>query len=76
MNKIGKYLKSRTVWMGLIAAALNIMALAGLDNLAGMPIDELARNKEVMASQITVIAAGAFDLLTILFRIKAKAKFE
>ena len=74
--KLVTYLKSRTVWSGIIGAALNLAALVGLTTIAGMPVEELADNKAVLASQITVIAAGACDLLAILFRIRAKAKFD
>ena len=76
MNKIKKFLKSRTVWMGLIAAVANLAALVGLTHIAGVPVEEIAKNKAVLASQVTVIAAGICDLLAILFRIKAKAKFD
>ena len=74
--KLKTLFKSRTVWMGAIAFVLNVAALAGMTKIAGMPVEDLADNKGVMASQITVIAAGLCDLLAILFRVKAKAKFD
>jgi hypothetical protein len=74
--KLQAYLKSRTVWSGLIGAVLNVAALIGIHYIAGMPVEELADNKGVLASQMTVIAAGVCDLLAIVFRIRAKAKFD
>jgi len=71
--KLKTVLKSRTVWSGLIGAVLNVAALAGLTHIAGLPVEELADNKGVLASQVTVIAAGICDLLAIVFRVKAKA---
>ena len=75
-NKVRMYLKSRTVWMGVIAAGMNLAAMFQIDKLAGMPIEEIQANQGQLASQLTVIAAGVFDVLTIVFRIKAKAKFD
>lgn len=70
------YLKSRTVWSGLIGFVLTVLAAMQIDNLAGMPVEEIGANKGVLASQLTVIAAGVCDLLAIVFRIRAKAKLN
>lgn len=76
MSKIIKYAKSRTVWVALIAGLCNIAAYYQIDRLAGLPVEEILNNKEVLASQLTVIAAGVLDAAAIIFRIKAKAKFD
>jgi hypothetical protein len=76
MSQIVKYLKSRTVWVALIAFTCNLLAALQVQHIAGLPVDQIATHKEVIASQTTVIAAGLCDLLAILFRIKAKAKFD
>jgi len=68
-----KWAKSRTVWVGAIAAVCNALVLLQIDNLAGMPVEEIAANKGVLGSQLTVIAAGVADVLAIVFRIRAKA---
>jgi hypothetical protein len=74
--KLKTLAKSRTVWAGAIGGVLNLLALAGVTMVAGMPVEELAENKAVLASQVTVIAAGICDLLAILFRVKAKVDFK
>ena len=74
--RVMAYLKSRTVWMGLLGFILTGLTALQVDSLVGLPVDELVNNKAVLASQLTAIAAGVCDLLAILFRIKAKAKFE
>ncbi len=76
LKKLRKYLKSRTVWVALVAAALNIVAVFNIDKLAGMDVAELEASKGVIASQLTVLAAGACDLIAIFFRIRAKASFD
>lgn len=74
--QITKYLKSRTVWAGLIAFVLNIAAMLQISAIAGMPIEDIAANKGQLASQITVIAAGICDVLAIIFRIRVEANFD
>jgi len=75
-TKLKKYLKSRTVWVALIAGVLNVIALFNVHSVAGIPVEQIEGNKEVMASQLTVIAAGVMDVLAIVFRIRAKATFD
>ena len=62
--------------MGVIAAGLNLAAMFQIDKLAGMPLEDIQANQGQLASQVTVIAAGIADVLAIVFRIKAKAKFD
>jgi len=71
--KLTTALKSRTVWMGIIAALIAGLKLMWPENTF---LDDLLQDKAQLASQFVLVVEGALGIGVIIFRIKAKARDE
>ena len=67
--KVKTALRSRTVWCGIIAAAVALLQLVFGDSAV---LGDVEANKEVLASNVILIVQGLLGAGAILFRIKAK----
>lgn len=67
--KLKTALKSRTVWMGIIATAIAVLKLIWPENTV---LDGLLADKSQLASNMVLIAQGLLGVAAIVFRIKAK----
>ena len=76
MKQYIKYLKSRTVWMGIVTAGLSVTSALRQDNVVGLPIDEIEANKNVLVNQLTAMGTALAGVLAIFFRIHAKQEFK
>ena len=69
--KVQSALKSRTVWCGIIAAVIAVAQLLFGDT--GL-LRDMEAHKEVLASNLVLVAQGLLGAGAILFRIRAKER--
>lgn len=70
--KLTTALKSRTVWCGIIVTAIAAIKLILGDSIGDVPLDEVEKNKELLASNFVLVVQGLLGVGAIIFRIKAK----
>jgi hypothetical protein len=71
--KLTTALKSRTVWCGVIATVVALAKFLWPQNAA---LDQVLTQKEVLASNLVLLAQGTLGVGAIVFRILAKARDE